>query len=748
MGGSSKRVTVGYRYYMGLHMAICHGPVDAVREIRAGGRVAWSGEVTGSTRIRIDRPGLWGGEKREGGLVGDLDIMMGEPTQAPNDYLSAQLGTPQPAYRGVLSLVWRGGQVAAMNPYLKPWHVTVTRLPARDWQSAYAEPSPGDANPAHILREAITSTTWGMGYPEHMIDEASFAAAAQQLHAEGCGLSLIYRQQGSIEALIQQVLDHIGGALRQDPVSGLWQLKLIRDDYDIDDLPVLDPSSAVLESYERAAYGEAPNEITVLYTDPDTLEETAVTVQSIAHIDTQGAVISDTRRYPGIRSHAIAQRVAMRDLRAATTPLARVRLRARRGYDLLPGDPFVLRWPDYGIDALVCRVGRISIGSLTDGEYTIDAAEDVFGLPDASYVEQQPIGWIDPSRPPAPAPMQRAEELPWWEIARALTAAELDYLPDDVGYVRAWGSRPSADAVSYELLTTAGGEYETRATGDWPPYLEITEALPRAASDITVTYGAAYHADLISVGSYGIIGDEYVVVLAIDTIAQTITLGRAVHDTVPQPHEAGDILWIIDDYGAVDETEWVDGETVSAKILPTTSQGTLDASQATPMQVEITARAHRPYPPGRLRYDGDDYPTTQAGGGIALTWAHRDRTQQTADIIPQSAGDIGPEPGTTYHLTILGEDDQVLVDQSGLTGTSYTLTEADELSQYGVPVPVSDEITTGAASQPVRPQARVTIRLAAERDGLSSYQRHELTVQRIGWGMAWGDYYGGSEPQD
>src|SRR5690554_3867326 len=210
MGGSSKRVTVGYWYYMGLHMAICHGPVDAVREIRAGGRVAWSGEVTGSTRIRIDRPGLWGGEKREGGLVGDLDIMMGEPTQAPNDYLSAQLGTPQPAYRGVLSLVWRGGQVAAMNPYLKPWHVTVTRLPARDWQSAYAEPSPGDANPAHILREAITSTTWGMGYPEHMIDEASFAAAAQQLHAEGFGLSLIYRQQGSIEALIQQVLDHIG----------------------------------------------------------------------------------------------------------------------------------------------------------------------------------------------------------------------------------------------------------------------------------------------------------------------------------------------------------------------------------------------------------------------------------------------------------------------------------------------------------------------------------------------------------
>ncbi len=41
MGGSSKSQTVGYRYRMGLHLALCQGPVDAVQEIQMGDRTAW-----------------------------------------------------------------------------------------------------------------------------------------------------------------------------------------------------------------------------------------------------------------------------------------------------------------------------------------------------------------------------------------------------------------------------------------------------------------------------------------------------------------------------------------------------------------------------------------------------------------------------------------------------------------------------------------------------------------------------------
>ena len=235
MGGRSKSQTVGYRYSLGAHLALCHGPVDAIHEIRVDDRTAWSigtgqstsqgtgvgalasyGTVTGMSaiaaaegdsvaevrfpgtlsgirlgqsydlqlltdttirtvtvqavsynagtgsttwlvepaataftaqsvavsdaasvpslnggaaggRIRINKPDLFGGEKREGGIIGDIDVLMGAPSQAQNDYLVSQVGADVPGYRGICSLVLR--QVfLGLNPYLKPWSVRLTRI--------------------------------------------------------------------------------------------------------------------------------------------------------------------------------------------------------------------------------------------------------------------------------------------------------------------------------------------------------------------------------------------------------------------------------------------------------------------------------------------------------------------------------------------------------------------------------------------------------------------------------------------
>lgn len=43
MGGNSNASQiVGYRYALGAHLALCHGPVDAIREILVDKRSAWS----------------------------------------------------------------------------------------------------------------------------------------------------------------------------------------------------------------------------------------------------------------------------------------------------------------------------------------------------------------------------------------------------------------------------------------------------------------------------------------------------------------------------------------------------------------------------------------------------------------------------------------------------------------------------------------------------------------------------------
>ena len=311
MGGSSKSQTVGYRYYLGMHLAICHGPVDAITEIEVGERQAWSGNLTASGRITVNMPELFGGEKREGGISGAIDAAFGQAAQTPNDYLVSKIGSPQPAYRGVLSLILRQLYIAANNPYIKPWAVRVKRC-FRDWYSAKAEIN-GAANPAHIVYECLTNAAWGMGYPTASIDDASFRAAADVLSNEGFGLNMIWLQQSKIEQFVKEVMDHIGGVLTTSPSTGRFVLKLVRADYTVATLPILNPDNVIdLESFQRAAWGETTNEIVLIYTKPDTFKETSTAVQDLANIQAQGAVVSQTRRYPGITSDNLAARVANR----------------------------------------------------------------------------------------------------------------------------------------------------------------------------------------------------------------------------------------------------------------------------------------------------------------------------------------------------------------------------------------------------------------------------------------------------
>jgi len=124
--GGSKRVTVGHRYYLGMHMVLCHGPIDYIEDMRVDKRVAWSGKFSGGSAA-IFREGLFGGEDREGGVSGVVDILNGGPTQAQNVYLQFQLGFDIPAFRGVTSVVLNQCYLG-LNPYLKPWSFKASRV--------------------------------------------------------------------------------------------------------------------------------------------------------------------------------------------------------------------------------------------------------------------------------------------------------------------------------------------------------------------------------------------------------------------------------------------------------------------------------------------------------------------------------------------------------------------------------------------------------------------------------------------
>ncbi|MBX7019392.1 hypothetical protein EX238_14100 [Providencia rettgeri] len=133
--GRKKSQTVGYRYFVGVHFVLCHGPIDSIRAIYVDDKKAWDpvgtsaiGRPDGYETVRIKEPGLFGGEDREGGISGELDIGMGYRTQPKNGYLQQVLqGKLLPAYRGVVSVILRKMYVGT-SPYLKPWKFRVQRI--------------------------------------------------------------------------------------------------------------------------------------------------------------------------------------------------------------------------------------------------------------------------------------------------------------------------------------------------------------------------------------------------------------------------------------------------------------------------------------------------------------------------------------------------------------------------------------------------------------------------------------------
>lgn len=796
MGGKSKAQTIGYKYYLGMHLSLCHGPIDFLTQARVDNREAWSGNNSGGS-IQINAEELFGGEKREGGVSGTIDVAMGGPTQTKNSYLVRMLGSLIPAYRGVVSLIFRQCYLGN-NPYLKTWAFRGQRIHVRQdgipqWYDEFAAISavgegnidlvqyfptlekgkdpgypnppglypnsitigpydtvaqvvagnpdgsgncrpddyfvfngvqvgssaaqiypagtilhtipvgdtltiqirntidrftgvtgglylrfPGrlDMNPAHIIRECLTDPDWGMGYTEADCDEDSFRAAARTFKNEGLGISLLWDKSTKIEDFVQTVQGHVDCALYVSRKTGKFVIKPIRGGYDESTLLRLDESNIVsVDDPVRTAFGELVNSVTVTYWDGNTGKDGSVTVTDTALVQQQGVVINSPLQYPGFTGPRNATIAAQRDLRALSTPLLSCTITADSdAKDLEIGDVFKFSWSRWGLVDVVMRVNGISYGTGRNNRVKIQCTQDVFDTDTSVQIVVPNPGWSDPSAPPSPVEEQIAVEAPYWELVQFQGQADTDNKlasHPEIGYVLAAGSQPPS-AINASLYTDSGTGFQDAGSLDFTPSGYLTAPLNKTATIFTLTDQDGL-AEVV-LGTHVQIGDELMRVDTVDATTGVVTVGRGILDTVPQAHPAGAVALFWDNYAGFDPTEYVEGEEVDAKIVPISGAGVLPIEEATPMSVTIVGRAARPYAPGNFRVNNGLYLDVQYSGLLTISWAHRDRLQQTSgNFIDHTAGDIGPEAGTTYRLD--GYIDGVLSHtEDGIEGTSTTWT--------------------------------------------------------------------------
>lgn len=475
MGAGAKQV-VGYKYYMGIHCILCRGPIDEIKSIRFADIVAWQGSITTSQEITIDEPDLFGGEDKEGGVAGKVDVMMGESTQTRNPYLQEKITKVIPSFRSLVGLVFKSFYFSAMTPYAKQPSIEGKRIPSKTWLPLLADIN-GAANPAHAILEMLTHPEWGMGYQQSDCNMVQLAAVAQTLYDEGFGLSFILNSEDDYEKTIQMIMTHINGLFFVEPRTGLYTIKLLRGDYlaDVASLPLIDEYNGEVESFSRPNYSELVNEIIVKYRPQSTTKDDTITVQNLAAIQSQGAVVSQSVNYPAIDNATLAAFVASRDLRQKSTPLAHLKIKVNREqWSLTIGDVFRFSWSVYGIDQLVFRVIQMNYGSIEDGKITVEAIEDIFGLSVATYITNQPSEWVNPSQPPQNLTNYKVGEATYYDIIQSLGEVDGANIVVDVpgvGYLKACAAQPEYTSPSFELWTPTGvGDNSTTQVVEYPPF--------------------------------------------------------------------------------------------------------------------------------------------------------------------------------------------------------------------------------------------------------------------------------------
>lgn len=813
MGGNSKSKAQVSAHLMSLHVGFCHS-VDKVLEIFVKEKSVVKGNWSTNTTLTIDQKNLFGGEKKEGGLLGGLEIMQGRSDQVMREDLANRLGktaATAPGFRDILSMFFYGapglGFMWSNNyPYLHTiwarvkrtmnggtqWYpekaeillrssgtttptvawdnqyrykltsgqtdfgvpsaytepgyndsswaigsggfanngaaiggrpigtpivsgignsiwlrkrVTVTGYPAditltlyhddgcRLWWNGTELAGPGygvwtlvipaslvlpenvvvyqvidgvphgdttgfgadisvsvgsttineyDMNPAHIIRECLTNTDWGMGLPSSQIDDAAFTEAADILFAEGFGMSLMWSGQSDIETFVNEVLNHIDATYGVDPATGKIFIKLIRGGYDLGDLELLNEDNCRITQFNRKALDETTNEVVVTWTNPDNEGEETVVVHDLANYAAQGVIVSSSRNYYGIRSSALAIRAALRELNKSAQPIAAFELEASRAaWKFKSGDVVKVSYAEYGLNELPCRITNINYGKPGEMAIKMTLVEDVFEMPDSSYVVTEGSYWEPVVSAPAAVDHVYGTTAPYFAVARAMgdanasaltsTQAYSFLLADSAGLVEVF--RPTTDAAGAVAYSAAG-------TVDPCGYGTLGGSLIREVTS-TVTLATNSNRVALASGVFMLIGGQEICI--VESVSPLV-VRRGMLDTIPKAWAAGTEVWIFSwDADLNDETENTVGSTITYRLAP---DGTGGAGYLT-SSVTFSTRAVKPYRPANVKINTLLWPSV-VSGDITVTWAHRNRLMETSVPLKWDEASVTPEAGTTY----------------------------------------------------------------------------------------------------
>jgi hypothetical protein len=735
---SSEKVIAGYKYRIGFQAALCRGPIDAVTKLYVGETLAFDGSTTSSIDVEIAEDQ----ELRQQGFEATVDVFTGTTSQSPSDYLAgfqdAGAGTDRtPRYTGTCYLVFRELDVTAANAAgayvgnttsIEPISAEVQRFPGIFTGQSAGEHiiNSLDCNPVNVIYEILTNEEWGFGFPEADVDVgfgSSFVSAADTMRTEENGFSMVLDKEMTAVDLLNELQRQIDGVVFLDHRTGTWKVKLARADYSIGSVPLLDDDNIKkVDDFTRGSWQDTSNQVDVQFQNrSNKYVGDFARAQDMGNALIQGGGTVTTTRpvsaksvYPGVKTAALANNIAWRDLRVSSYPLARATITVTRElWDLTVGDPVAWTSAEYGFTQLPMRIVSIDHGRLQSNEIKLELVQDVFYFAAASYGDPPDTGWTVPAAAVVDYP---ADEYLVIEAPRALLSRDPN-LTGALGSKVFMSARRQGAESLYEVRQrndsgAPGGTYAKAATvptfmrigklksalgnGTAIPTTAITiEADPDTQTRILATFDA--DATSVDIGAdlqhLIYVDGEFMLAEGASVSAADVdldTVYRGVLDTAQKEHAAATPVFLVFFGAGLTDTTFPSTNNVDIKLIPRSITSELAEGSATTTSLTLNKRYLRPYPAAVLRYNGTstDWGTPDLEGdgsglngfGFDVDWDRRGY-EPPNELAAVQADDSTVDGSTEYQV-------KVYVDPAG----SNTLVQTSSWTTGSGPIQV-DRLT-------------------------------------------------------
>ena len=697
---SKKTIVVGHRYYLTLDLGLCIGPDVNLREVWIDEELVWEGTSTTAVADLVDDVGdaeMFGGHKGGGGFISNsTGWYPGTFPQAVDTTVEDYVGAGGvPGYGGLAHIVMRGAYIGESNQLRKMGFVV------ERYTNGLASVNAGrigteDINPMEALYQIFTLGWGGLDISVDDIDVVNWLAVAQTLYDEDNGCSILVTKAQNGSTLVKELLRQIDAILFQDPTTGKIQVKLIRDDYDVRDLPVYDEDDITLvRSFTKTTWEDVVAQVKVSF--PSRTKESSIVAISMdgATASMLGRLKTVNMSFPFCYDPDLANRLASRERAQASVPLFRMTLEMNRnGYTLKPGQVFKLSWPEYGFEELVMRVQKHDLGALLSGKIVIDCIQDSFGVGTAVFAVPTTSAWVAPVNRPADITTFTTINMP------TFFALNMDSpVPAGNGMPLVLPQKPQTESGAFSIAgDIASGSYEVEEPADvlYPPTGVLRDDLAKEGMqqvagwgvDTTTTiiidekagtFPETNSTDQIYKGESGImlVGTEWIGFQTATNGLTSVTISnlhRGLFGTTMQDHAADTRVYVysVDDLpDGVAGQDLVGGDTFYYRPLDTTAGTKQDPAYATEQSFAVRDETRYPLRPRQLQLEAQTDPAYEVtGGALDLTWFATDR--ETGAIYPTEfgSGETPPET-TTYDIYVFNEGvEQVelrALNQSGLT---------------------------------------------------------------------------------